>query len=60
MISVSEDLHCTDLDETHPSEFTVKIPDSNSRPPDKSGYWKMIFLITQPKHMLWVLKRTSQ
>ena len=29
-----------------------------ARPPDKSSYWKTIFLISQPKHMLWVLKRT--
>ena len=29
-----------------------------SRPPDKSVYQKVIFLISQPKHMLWVLKRT--
>ena len=29
-----------------------------SRPPDKSGYWKFIFFISHPKHMLWVLKRT--
>ena len=28
------------------------------RPPDKSVHWKIIFLISQPKHMLWVLKRT--
>ena len=28
------------------------------RCPDKSVYWKIIFLISQPKHMLWVLKRT--
>ena len=28
------------------------------RPPDKSAYWKIIFFITHPKHMLWVLKRT--
>ena len=28
------------------------------RPPEKSVYWKIIFLITQRKHMLWVLKRT--
>ena len=28
------------------------------RPPDKSEYLKIIFLISQPKHMLWVLKRT--
>ena len=36
--------------------------DSNpwTRPPDKSvlQYWKIIFAISQPKHMLWVLKRT--
>ena len=28
------------------------------RPPDKSAYWKIIFFISHPKHMLWVLKRT--
>ena len=28
------------------------------RPPDKSVYWKIIFFISHPKHMLWVLKRT--
>ena len=28
------------------------------RPPDKSAYWKTIFFISHPKHMLWVLKRT--
>ena len=28
------------------------------RPPDKSAYWKSIFFISHPKHMLWVLKRT--
>ena len=27
-------------------------------PPDKSVWLKIIFLIYQPKHMLWVLKRT--
>ena len=28
------------------------------RPPDKSAYFQTIFLISHPKHMLWVLKRT--
>ena len=28
------------------------------RPPDKSAYWNIIFLIFKAKHMLWVLKRT--
>ena len=28
------------------------------RPPDKSAYWKTIFFISHPKHMLWVLERT--
>ena len=28
------------------------------RPPDKSVYWKIIFFISHPKHMLWVLTRT--
>ena len=27
------------------------------RPPDKCEYQKIIVLISQPKHMLWVLKR---
>ena len=29
-----------------------------SRPLDKSAYWQNIFLISQPTHMLWVLKRS--
>ena len=29
-----------------------------SRPSDKSVYWKIIFFISHPKHRLWVLKRT--
>ena len=29
-----------------------------SRLPDKNAYVKIIFLISQPKYMLWVLKRT--
>ena len=29
-----------------------------SRPSVKSAYQKSNFLISQPKHMLWVLKRT--
>ena len=29
-----------------------------SKPPDKRVYLKIIFLISQPKHMLWVLKRS--
>ena len=28
------------------------------RPPDKSACWNIIFFISHPKHMLWVLKRT--
>ena len=32
---------------------------SMSRPLDKNSYWQVIFLISQPKHMLWVLKRTA-
>ena len=30
------------------------------RPPDKSAYWKTIFFISHPKHMLWLLKEPSQ
>ena len=29
-----------------------------ARPPDKSVYWNIIFFISHPKHMVWVLKRT--
>ena len=29
---------------------------ATTRPPDKSAYWKSIFFISHPKHMLWVLK----
>ena len=42
----------------------TKIRNMNShvhvpvRPPYKSAYLKIILLISQPKHMLWVLKRT--
>ena len=28
------------------------------RPPDKSAYWKTIFFMSYPKHMLWVFKRS--
>ena len=37
-----------------------KPPDKSPRPPDKSVYWKTIFFIFHPKHMLWVLKEPSQ
>ena len=29
-----------------------------TRSTDKSVYWKSIFFLSHPKHMLWVLKRT--
>ena len=29
-----------------------------ARPPDKSVYWNIIFFISHPKHMVWVLERT--
>ena len=35
-----------------------KIRTYVTRPPDKSALLKIIFLISQPKHVLWVLKRT--
>ena len=40
------------------SAKTEYAKDYLSRNPDKSAYWKIIFLISQPKHMFWVLKRT--
>ena len=36
--------------------FAKRLP--KGRPPDKSAYWEIIFFISHPKHMLWVLKRT--
>ena len=38
----------------HCSYVTV----TDYRPPGKSAYLKIIFLISQPKHMLWEFKRT--
>ena len=36
-----------------------KFSDQTSlMPSDKIGYFRIIFLILQPKHMLWILKRT--
>ena len=45
------------------SEFSgwnvsLKNPISGIRPPDKSAYWKIIIIISHPKHIVWVLKRT--
>ena len=36
----------------------IQMDVSYSRPLVKSAYQKNNFLISQPKHMLWVLKRT--
>ena len=36
--------------------FCTLVP--YGRPPDKSAYWKIMFFISHPKHMLWVLKIT--
>ena len=33
---------------------------AKGRPPDKNAYWKTIFFISHPKHLLWVLKGPSQ
>ena len=40
------------------TQFEHTASSSESKPPDKSAYWKIIFLISQPKHMLRVCKRT--
>ena len=41
------------------SVYDQEMPQSyTNRPPDKSAQLKIIFLISQPKHMLLVLKRT--
>ena len=36
----------------------IRISGKYTRPLVKSAYQKNNFLISQPKHMLWVLKRT--
>ena len=36
----------------------VSSKKKKTRPPDKSAQLKIIFLISQPKLMLWLLKRT--
>ena len=61
---ISVPLHCLyhimhtvfDLSATH--DLPICVPGKRARPPDKSVYLKIVFLISQPKHMLWVLKRT--
>ena len=45
-------IHCTGLVSIHVTPFVV------NRPLVKSAYQKYNFLISQPKHMLLVLKRT--
>ena len=51
---VGNSLH---LQDTCNSKFLLNF---NFRPIVKSEDQKVSFLISQPKHMLWVLKRTSQ
>ena len=45
------------LDEVWGEEFE-KLYERYGRFPDKRAKVKIIFLISQPKRMLWVLKRT--
>ena len=40
------------------SRQSCRPPDKSAYPPDKSAYWKIIFFISHPKYMVWVLKRT--
>ena len=42
--------------ETNQTKQKHKKKSHTSRPPDKSEYWKTIFFVSHPKHMLWVLK----
>ena len=39
------------------SNFMENSTGLKSRPPDKSAYRKITFLISQPKPMLWVLEK---
>ena len=48
---------------SHPEKLRLNLTrmsycNSGPRPPDKIAYSKISFLISRPKHMLWVLKRT--
>ena len=45
-----------DSDDLVSSKFNSFL--ASSRPPDNSACWKIIFFISRPKLMLWVLKRT--
>ena len=49
---------CNLLENGFTKDIRKKLKVRRYRPPDKSGQLKIIFLISQPKHMLWVLKRT--
>ena len=58
-----QDRHSVDHDQ--PPNCLQRLSEENQtnfscfcRPPDKSAHWKIIFFISHPKHMLWVLKRT--
>ena len=43
------------------ADFRVSEKDiPKPRPPDKSAYWNIIFLISQPKHMFGFSKEPSQ
>ena len=35
-----------------------RVNTASMQAPDEGAYWKTIFFISHPKHMLWVLKRT--
>ena len=59
IISISPDSatdSVTDLD-IYPARYAL-YGCVTYRPPDKRAYIKISFLISQPKLMLWVLKRT--
>ena len=43
---------------TYPFQFEAMGSENTSRPLVKSAYQKINFPISQPKQMLWVLKRT--
>ena len=51
----------SEYDQELPQSQTTDQPTTqNTRPPDKSVYLKIVFLIAQQKHMLWVLKRSFE
>ena len=51
-------LHVVSHEKKLTSTLSTPGTEGFCRPPDNSAYWIIIFFISHPKHMLWVLQRT--